>query len=355
MLEETSRAASRAAAHEEASRRLPRLAFAMRPQRTGNVFAEEDLRRLAGLCKILRAAPLEDFACGEAAETLARTEILVTGWGCPRIDADLLARAPNLRLIAHAAGTVKGMVSPEVFAAGITVINAAAANALPVAEFALAAILFANKRVFAFRDRYRRDRQDGWSSELRDEAIGNFGKTIGIVGASRTGRRLIELLAPFDLDVLLHDPFVEADEAARLGTTWSSLDALVQRSDVVSLHAPSVPATRHMIDGRRLALMKDGATLINTARGAIVDQEALTRELVASRLSAVIDVTEPEILPADSPLYDLPNVLLTPHIAGALGTERNRLGRLVADEVERFVRGESLRFQIDPAELDRQA
>jgi phosphoglycerate dehydrogenase-like enzyme len=108
-----------------------------------------------------------------------------------------------------------------------------------------------------------------------------------------------------------------------------------------------------MIDGRRLRLMRDGVTLINTARGRLVDHAALEAELVTGRINAVIDVTEPEILPRTSPLYDLPNVLLTPHIAGALGVERERLGALIVDEVERYVRGEPLQHAIEPRALER--
>jgi phosphoglycerate dehydrogenase-like enzyme len=110
-----------------------------------------------------------------------------------------------------------------------------------------------------------------------------------------------------------------------------------------------------MIDARRLALLRDGATFINTARGALVDQEALVRELVSGRIRAAIDVTEPEVLPADSPLYDLPNVLLTPHIAGSVGAERERLGTLIVNEVERFVRGDRLKHAVEYATLDRMA
>jgi phosphoglycerate dehydrogenase-like enzyme len=108
-----------------------------------------------------------------------------------------------------------------------------------------------------------------------------------------------------------------------------------------------------MIDARRLRLMRDGATLINTARGRLVDHAALEAELVTGRINAVIDVTEPEILPRTSPLYDLPNVLLTPHIAGALGIERERLGALIVVELERYVRGEPLQHAIEPRALER--
>jgi phosphoglycerate dehydrogenase-like enzyme len=166
------------------------------------------------------------------------------------------------------------------------------------------------------------------------------------------GRRLLELLRPFDFQVLLHDPTLAPGEAEALGAEPVELDDLVARADVVTLHAPSLPSTRHQIDARRLALMRDGAILVNTARGALVDHAALERELASGRIDAVIDTTEPELLPADSPLYELPNVFLTPHVAGALGSETRRLVDLALGEIERFVRGEPLRHEVRRADLE---
>src|SRR5205823_13361354 len=135
------------------------------------------------------------------------------------------------------------------------------------------------------------------------------------------GRRVIALLRPFDFDVVVSDPSLDQAQARELGVQLAELDDLLRASHIVSLHAPSLPSTHQLIDRRRLGLMRDGATLINTARGALVDQAALSDELVAGRINAVLDVTEPWVLPADSPLCSLPNVVLTPHIAGALGVE----------------------------------
>jgi phosphoglycerate dehydrogenase-like enzyme len=286
---------------------------------------------------------------------LAEVEILVTGWGCPPIDNGVLAAAPKLRLIAHAAGSVKALVSPSVFARGIAVVTAADANALPVAEYTVAAILFANKRVLDFSARYRRERRPLGIYVNTPPAVGNLRKTIGLVGASRIGRRVAQLLRPFDFTVLVADPFLTPAGARDLGVEAVELDALLARSDVVSLHAPALPETRNLLDARRLGLLRDGATLINTARGALVEQAALVAELASGRLNAVLDVTEPDVLPPESPLYDLPNVLLTPHVAGAAGGELRRFGELITAEIDRFVRGEALRHAVDPQTFTRQA
>lgn len=332
-----------------------RLAFAMDPEKTQRVLDDETMMRLGRLCDVVTTAPLREFASVEARQVLGEIEILVTGWGCPHISREVLAAAPGLKLVAHAAGTVKSLIDPVAYERGIVVTNAVDANAIPVAEFTLAAIIMANKRVLEFRDLYRDDRTRGSSHALMNEAIGNYRKTIGIVGASRIGRRVIGLLKGLDCDVLLYDPFVAASDPIAADVELVTLDGLLARSDVVSLHAPSLPSTRGMIGVRELKLMRDGATFINTARGALVDEAALTAELQTGRISAVIDVTEPEIPPADSPLFELPNVLLTPHMAGAVGAERSRLGRLVADEIERFIAGEPLQFAVEARLLERLA
>jgi len=332
----------------------PVIVLAMVPAVTSELFDAPLLERLRDVAELPDPEPLARFDDPRADALLARAEVLLTGWGCPPLDEALLARAPRLRAVVHAAGTVKGHVTPACFARGVVVSSAASANAVPVAEYALAAILFANKRVFRLRERYRELRAMRlWSLEL--PGLGNLGKTVGIVGASHIGRRVLELLRPFDLARLVHDPFLDEAGAEALGAECVGLDALLSRSDVVSLHAPLLPETRGMLDARRLSLMRDGATLVNTARGGLVDGAALERELVSGRLDAVIDTTEPEVLPAESPLYDLPNVFLTPHVAGAMGAETRRLAVLAVDEIERFVRGEPLQHAVRGDDLRRVA
>jgi phosphoglycerate dehydrogenase-like enzyme len=332
----------------------PTIVLAMAPVLTADLFDDALLGRLGRAGEILDPRPLARFDDPRADALLARAEVLLTSWGCPPLDQAVLDRAPRLLAVVHAAGTVKQHVTPACFARGVAVTSAAAANALPVAEYTLAAILFANKKIFRLRERYREVRGFRfWPKEL--PGLGNYRKVVGIVGASHIGRRVLDLLRPFDLERLLCDPFVDEAGAAALGASKLELDELLARSDVVSLHAPSLPETRHMLDARRLALLRDGATLINTARGALVDGEALERELVSGRIDAVIDTTEPEILPAGSALYELPNVFLTPHVAGSLGSETRRMGELAVEEIERFARGEPLRHALGAGDLARVA
>ncbi|WP_047453459.1 hydroxyacid dehydrogenase [Rhizobium rhizogenes] len=333
----------------------PTIAFAMQPSRTQHVLPAALIQRLNTVAHVLDATPMVRFDDERARKLLGETEILITGWGSPPIDEAALAQAPHLKLVAHAAGTVKGLIEDGLFDRNIVVSHAAQANALPVAEFTLAAIIFAGKQVFRFRDLYVTDRNRHRTQPMQAEAIGNYGRTVGIIGASRIGRRVIELLAPFDYRILLYDPMVDEAEAARLGVKKTELDVLMANADIVSLHAPSLPATRHMIDAHRLSLMKPGATFINTARGALVDEAALLATLKTGRIDAIIDVTDPEIPEAGSAFYDLPNVFLTPHIAGAVGLERTRLGEMAVDEAIRFIEGKPLLYEIRREDLARMA
>jgi phosphoglycerate dehydrogenase-like enzyme len=330
----------------------PAVVLAMAPALTSDLFRSDQLERLDRVCDLLDRDPLTGFEDERAAALLPRAEVLLTGWGCPRVDAAVLARAPRLRAIVHAAGTVKGHLDAACWERGLGVSSAAAANAAPVAEYTLAAILWGGKRVFQLQRRYRELRGFRlWGREIPD--LGNYRKTVGIVGASRVGRRVIGLLGPFDLTVVVSDPYLDAGEARELGAERVELDALLEWSHVVSLHAPALPETRHLLDRRRLARLRDGALLINTARGWLVDGDALRDELVSGRIDAVLDTTDPEVLPADSPLYDLPNVFLTPHVAGAMGAETQRLAELAIDEIARYARGEPFAHEVRREDLAR--
>ncbi|MDT0610387.1 hydroxyacid dehydrogenase [Streptomyces lancefieldiae] len=315
----------------------PRAVFAMDPVHLPLLFPPPLMERLRQSARIDPSLVVRDFADPATAPALAQAEVLITGWGCPRLDDAVLAAAPRLRAVLHAAGSVRSLVGDALWQRGVTVSSAVAANARPVAEYTLAMILLAGKDVLGHRDRFRATHLP--PSPAETAGIGNVGRRVGVIGASRVGRRLLELLRPFEFAVSLYDPYVDSVEAGALGARSRTLEDLLRGSDIVSLHAPDIPETHHMLDRAGLALIPDGGVLINTSRGALVDHDALTDELVSGRIRAVLDVTEPEPLPADSPLYGLPNVFLTPHIAGSLGNELERLGRTAVEELERLVAG----------------
>jgi phosphoglycerate dehydrogenase-like enzyme len=327
------------------------VALAMNPRLTPDLLSEEDWTRLAASASILDRRPIERFDEPRARDLLHEADVLLTGWGCSRIDEGVLAQSPRLKLVAHTGSSIRPIVSDALWIRGITVTSSAAANAIPVAEFALATILLANKGVFAAREHYRANREPLHYPWVAPGEKGNLGAVVGIVGASRTGRHLLRLLSAFNLTVLVYDPIADAKEIEALGAHLVSLDNLIAAADVLSIHAPSLPQTKGMIGADQLSRLRNGATLINTARGDLVDQRALEQELSSGRIFAVLDVTDPEPLPQSSPLFDLPNAFVTPHVAGAAGWETRRLAQLAIDDVERFGRAEPLRHAVSPEML----
>ena len=331
----------------------PMTALVMHPVVREQLLRDDHVQRLTSVCQLVSADSARSV--DELDDLKPQIELLITSWGCPRIEEKTIAELPKLKLIAHLAGSVKGFLDDAVWRRGILVTNAVAANAAPVAEYTVAAILFANKRVFQLNRFYleHRENRAPWTREAPN--VGNYHKVVGIVGASHVGRLVIDLLKPFDLRVLVYDPFVSPLEAREIGATKVGLSELMSHSDVVSVHAPLLADTRQMIGERELRLMKHGATLINTARGGLIDQQALVAELKNDRLFAVLDTTEPAELPADSELFDIDNLFLTPNIAGSLGSEVERLTDQITDEIERYTKGAALKHLVRRDQLPRLA
>lgn len=325
----------------------PKAALAMYEDLPDRLFARAQRRRLAAMVDVCPGA-LTEFDSAASRAALADVEVLITGWGVPPITGEVLDAAPRLRAVLHAAGSVKAFLDEEVWRRDILVSTAAEANARPVAEYTVAMILLSGKAAFATSTAYRRRRSR--VDLLREYPnIGNYRRAVGVVGASRVGRRVIELLAPFDFDVAVYDPYLDAATATRLGVTRCGLNDLMTRSDVVTVHAPQIPETHELIGARQLALLRDGAVLINTARGSVIDQDALVAEVAGGRIEAIIDTTEPDVLPRDHPLYTAEHVLLTPHLAGAQGNELHRLAALVLDELTHYLHEQPL---LHPVTLD---
>lgn len=296
----------------------------------------------------------------EVLERVKTADAVLTSWGAPVFDAELLAHAPRLQVIAHAAGTIKGLAKPEVFDRGVTVTHAAAVIADSVGEWALTSTLAGLRRVVDF-DRIMRQtentpggRAPGWGDDKRAIGYGQelYGKRVGVIAASMTGRAFIRLLAPFHCDVMVFDPYLTAERAKELGVRKvDDLGELMSTSDIVSNHAPTTPETDGMISAEMLAKMKDGALFVNTARAAAINYDALTVELFSGRIRGALDVFPKEPLVADSPLRDLPNVVLSPHVAGATVESRFRLGGAMVDEIARFFAGEPLKHAVSRQQL----
>jgi len=276
-------------------------------------------------------------------ELLADVEVIFSGWGAPLMDEKFLAAAPKLRAVFYGAGSIKYFTPEAFWARGIVVTSAYAMNAVPVAEFTLASILLSLKRTWYYA--LETKRLGAYPAAIKP--VGAYGSKVGLISFGMIARLVRERLKPFDLEVLVYDPFLKPAQAAEANVKLVSLDQIFAESDVVSLHTPWLKETENMIRGHHFEKMKPGATFLNTARGAIVNETELI-EVFTRRtdLTAVLDVTWPEPPVAGSPLYSLPNVVLTPHIAGSLEGECRRMGRLMIDEFDRWSKGEVMTWAI---------
>ena len=311
----------------------PAAIFLMRPDVAEDVFGPHERAAAARLSRITT--------------DLSEAEVILASWGCPVMDARFLESAPRLRLVLYAAGSVRAFVTDEMWNRGIRVSSAYALNAISVAEYTLAAILFSLKQG------WRLMREPGGS---RAQIPGAFGATVGLVSLGAVGRAVCKMLKSHQVRLVAYDPRVSDDEMHHLGVRGIDLAELFRVSDVVSLHTPLLPETRGMITGAHIDSMRQGATLINTSRGAIVREAEMVAVLGRRRdLQAVLDVTDPEPPSPGSPLLHLPNVVLTPHIAGAMGLERRRLGRGMVDELRRYIRREPLRWEVTRDQARRMA
>ena len=274
---------------------------------------------------------------------LKSVEVIFSGWGGPRMDSEFLEAAPNLQCVFYGSGSIKGKVTDEFWEKEITICSSWAANAVPVAEYTLAQILFSLKRGWYFAFEVKKENR----FLLKKNISGAYGSTVGIISLGMIGRKVCEFLKDFDVKVIAYDPYISSEKAAKLNVELCELDEVFRQAEVVSLHAPLLPETEGMITGEHFKLMKENATFINTARGAVVNEPEMIAVLQErSDIYAVLDVTYPEPPAADSPLYDLLNVVLTPHIAGSIGRECRRMGRYMVNELERYVAGQPLKWSI---------
>jgi phosphoglycerate dehydrogenase-like enzyme len=301
-------------------------------------FGEAELARLAAVAALGEPLAVTELDSPAARARLGVAEVLITSWGCPPLDEDVLRHAPRLGAVLHAAGSVRGHVGQPVFDRGILVTTAADANAEPVARYTLAAILWSLKKA-PFLAADARVHRDDWSYRQRRGEPRAASPVVVLIGFSRVGCRVARLLQlTGTATVLVADPYADPAAVAATGAQLVTLADALPRADVLSLHAPDLPSTRNLIGAAELAALPAGATFINTARGALVDHAALEQACRAG-LHAILDVTDPEPLPRTSVLYELPNVMLTPHVAGSLGAETRLMTASALSELERYAAG----------------
>jgi phosphoglycerate dehydrogenase-like enzyme len=278
---------------------------------------------------------------------IQRAEVLVTGWGTPALAEPLLQWSPQtspLRLLAHSAGSIHHLVKPETVQRGLLVTHANESLAEAVAEFTLGAFIAMRRQMFLCFERFK-DQKPAPSFQVMHELPGSV---IGIIGASAIGRRVMEMLRPWRVQVLLFDPYVTPDAAAASGAELvGDLVELFARCDIISLHAPITPETIGMLRNEHFGAMKEGALFVNTARGKLVDHAALLAELQKGKIWAMLDVTDPtEPLPPDSPFFALDNCVVIPHQAGNSVQARQRQGKYIAEDILHYLAGRPMRYTV---------
>lgn len=316
------------------------------------IYSSQLRQRLAAELDITPGPVIERSNWRQHKDRLAEAEIILSGWGMEPLGAEFLAAAPKLKLVLYGAGSVRAIFLPEAIKRGVRVCSSWQANAVPVAEFTYATILLALKRVSSTVDHLRRTR--AWERPFT--VSGAFGSTVGLVSLGAIGRRVARFLQSHDLRVIAHDPFVDQGLASELDVELVALETVFSQADVVSIHAPHLDSTRGMIGEDLIATMKEGASLINTARGQIIREEEMARVLAARPdLAAHLDVVAKEPLAPDSPLWTLPNAYLTPHIAGSVDAECQRMGWYMFGELRRYLKGQPLQHEVTPQLLERMA
>ena len=264
-----------------------------------------------------------------------------------RVDAELLdAAGPQLKVVSNHAVGFDNIVVPDATARGIPVGNTPGILTDATADFAFALLMAAGRRVVEGERYVRAGKWKTWGPSLLLGA--DFvGATLGIVGFGRIGKAMARRASGFDMRVIYFDPLTPPDPA--LNAQSVDMETLLAESDFVSLHTPLLPETHHLMNAETFAKMKPNAILVNTSRGQIVDPQALYEALKSGQIAAAaLDVTEPEPIPMDSPLLELENLIVVPHIASASTTTRDKMSLMAAANLIAGLKGERLPTCINP-------
>ena len=284
----------------------------------------------------------EQFSEEELAEKLSGVDICISGWGNTPFHEKTLKYADKLKLIAHIGGSVRPMVGDAAFERGIRVCSGNRVFAESVAEGVLAYMLCSLRRIGEYEARMAAGE---WPSLIGTRGL--LGRSVGLVGYGMIAEYLVKFLKPFGCRIMVSSRHISAEELAEAGIEAAAAEEIFRTCDIISLHSSLTARTKHSIGTELLNSMKDGALLVNTARGALIDEEALVSVLKERPVWAALDVYETEPLPMDSPLRDCERVLLMPHAAGPTADRRYAVTSYVLDDMERFLNGENLDCEID--------
>lgn len=290
----------------------------------------------------------------EHKEFLRQCEVAFATWGMIRFtEEEIKEYMPNLKVLFYSAGTVQYFAEPFLNC-GIRVFSAFAANGVPVTEYTVSQIVLALKGYFQGAKRYKSFLP--YSSAHTQKCVGAYGAKVGLVGLGAIGSSVAEKLKEYDVKVMAYDPFVSEEKAKELNVTLCSLETIFKDCDVISNHLANKKELKNIFNAELFRLMKKHSTFINTGRGDQVDEFALALSLLAhpSR-TAVVDVLKNESFPYVSPLFWCPNVIITPHIAGSLGNETERMADYMIEQLDNYRNGKSVKYEVTKEMLERMA
>jgi len=287
-------------------------------------------------------------------QRLGAAEALITTWDSPCFDDDLGRLAPKLRVIAHCGGEVKSRFSRSLFRR-LTITNAPAPMARATAELGAALLMYCARNVDFYRAQLRRGSNRIYEQvHLQGGSESIVGREVAMIGFGRIGRALVDLMRGFDLKWLVHDPYAPRSLSKQYPVRFLGLPALLPKAHLLVLTAALTDETEGLLSRQNLALLPDGATVINIARGGLIDIEALRREVTRGRLRCALDVTDPrEPLPVGDSFRKLPGAIVTPHIAGSGRRVREEIARVVIDDLQSFFSGKSVRNRVRTSMLHR--
>ena len=314
------------------------------------VYPKETQQRIKSLVDIdLDKVYCQEDLIAAAPGTFDDVEYIFSTWSMPGggEDKDDFARFfPNAKALFYAAGSVK-YFAKHYLDKGIKIFSAFAANAVPVAEFSVAQILLANKGYYQALRQFKSKEDYKTAGDISRAHAGNYSTNVGIVGAGMIGKKVIELLKPYKLNIKIYDIFVDKERAKELGgEKVDTLEELFATCDVVSNHLANVPQTVGVFKGELFENMKKNGTFINTGRGAQVDEAGMLTALKKRcDVSAILDVTVEEP-PQNEDFYNLENVFLTPHIAGSQANEVARMSEMIVDQFENLLNGKPTQYEV---------
>ena len=314
------------------------------------IFNSEAINRLNAISEVDWVDEDKAFTAEHLASVIEKYDAVISSWGSPKLTREVLDRAVNLKFVGHAAGSVVAFMDPYIFEKSIHVVNANRTMAYSTAELTLALMIAGSWDIYGFTVRMREGK---WSDNGKGTVPGIAGQTIGLIGYGEISKEVIRLLKPFNPNILVYSSYCPQKEADENGFELSSLEELLKKCDIVSLHNTLTPRTRGMIGKEQLKLLKNGALVINTARGPIIDETALIDELKAGRIFAALDVFNKEPLPADSEFYKLQNALCVPHIGALSAHYKTRMALSVIEDMERWLIGEKLQGSVDLEKYNR--